>query len=323
MKPILFSTDSINFQSLTIFIALGFVIFTILLWRNLHKEVNRYTAFDIVLISLILSPLIGRIIYVVQNWEIYTSNGWYILPVRDTVEGVLFLDTMPWKTFVLWDGGINYNFVGVAVILSVLLVIKLSRQTAKAKIIMVGAWKSIIPALIVITLGYLLDGTYQGVISNGLFSIHYAGDDSARLGIQILEIIALLVIWIFYLDSGAGNKKLFNMKYQIYYFPLIWLFVEILIWFKTIEYNRDFFYFDIVQIIWGFAIIIFLLFVAINLRYVSRKRSLEKIPSRISPRTEDKDFNVSFSRFKNTRQPEFSPGERLRQARGRISRDIK
>lgn len=320
MKPILYSTGYVNFQALTIFIVLGFMLFTVLLWRNLQREAGRYTSFDIILCSLVLSPLIGRIIYIVQNWQIYIANGWNMLPVRDSVDGVVFLDTMPWKTLVLWDGGINYNFVGVAVILSALVVIKVTRQTGKAKNILVKTWKSFIPALIVMTVGYLLDGTYQGIASGSILSIRYEGDEATRLGIQILEIIALLLLWMLYLDTGSLGKKI---KYQVYYFPVLWLLVEIILWFKTEQYSRDFVYFDIVQLIWGLALIVFLIFTTVNLRYVPRKRKIVKSPARVNPQIEDTDYSVSFANLRNNSQPVFSPRERLRQAKNRIIREVK
>jgi len=323
MKPILFTIGNLEVHSLVVFIALGFIVFAFLLWKNLRTVLNKNTIFDIVLFSLVFSPIIGRLAYLLKYFPNYVNNGWNLLPVRDRVA---FFDAAPWNFFAIWDSGIYVHFVPIAVIVAVNLGLSLSKKKIALDKIMANVWKSFIPAHVILLVAFLLDGSYLGKSSSIPLKVLYEGENEARLAVQIIEIIVLLAIAIFYIDV-KNKTRLLNMS-QTVLFPVIWSISEVLLWFKVEQYRKDFFIFDAVQLVWIIALVIFLINLVskkmkdkntdgmqepANLR--QRNKPRKNIPLKNAAWAGRYNLNKNFS-------TDLSLGEKLKMRKNRLRRGI-
>lgn len=256
MKPILFSIEGIDIHALTVLMVAGFLVFTFLLWKNLRNQAKKNTIFDIVIFTLFLSPVIGRIVYVAKHFSSYLNQGWSVLPVRDTVAGVAYFDAMPWNLLKIWDSGVYVHFIPIAVMLGVYFSLIISREKIYYKRIITKVWMSLMPAYLFFLTGYLLDGSYIGKPGSIPLKVLYEGENEARLAIQIIEIVVVIGIAIFYLDVKSNSK--FTKKLQFLIFPAIWSIAQIILWFQVEQYSKDLFMFDIVQIVWAAGLMFFL-----------------------------------------------------------------
>lgn len=334
MKPILFSIQNYEIRSLVIFLILGFIIFAFLLWKNLQGIIKKNTIFDIVIFTLVLSPLTGRLVYVVENFNSYIDKGWYFLPIRDTSEGTKVFDSAPWNFLAIWDKGIYIHFIPVALFIGVYLSLMISRQKALFRKVIQKVWASLIPAYLIILVGFLLDGSYIGKTSSIPIKIAYEGENEARLAVQIIEIIILLVIAIFYLDNRP--KKLSRYS-RIIVFPLIWFIGEALIWFEVEQYSKDLFIFDTVQLTWIAALFIYLIYVSSGLfknkTSVNKSNNINKFGNdRVKYQRKflttgqishpPKKYNISFSNSQKKILTDMSIGEKVKMTKNKLKRGL-
>jgi|GEM_PF-5516466 len=329
MKPVLVTIGGLEVHSLVVFTAIGFLLFTFLLWINLRAKIKTNSIFDIILLSLILSPVLGRLLYIIEHFSRFVHDDWNFLPVRDSVEGVAFFDTAPWSFFAIWSGGNYYNFIPIALFIGTYAILRFTRQSKQFAQVLSKVWAGFLPAFIVILLGFLLQGVYYGQTGAIPLKVVYEGENEARIAIQIIEIVIVLFIMIFYLDTGS--KKAFFAKYRSFLFPVIWSISEVLIWFKVEQYSKDLYIFDVVQVMWlVFLLLQIVLMVAERRTVLLRKRS-ENVVAEIGDRKKtlvkngkklNKDYKVSYSSYSQSFSTDLSMSEKVRKARNRVKRGI-
>lgn len=83
-------------------------------WRGaVETRKDKSSIFDMFLISIFLGLIIGRIIYVISNWDTYALT-WSWLPYEKYGDKVYLFRLLPWNLLNILDGGLNIlaMFVG-------------------------------------------------------------------------------------------------------------------------------------------------------------------------------------------------------------------
>jgi hypothetical protein len=82
---------------------LGLYVF----WRgSTESRKNRSSVFDMYLLSGFFAILVGRVVHIVLEWDMYTSYIWYWLPYEKYGDKVYLFRLLPWRFISIWDGGI-------------------------------------------------------------------------------------------------------------------------------------------------------------------------------------------------------------------------
>lgn len=320
MNPNLFSIQGINVSSLAVFYVLGFGLFAGLLWQQLRSE-NKNIAFDITILSAVLNLILGRILFVVLNWSDFVARGWTLVPVSEGIEGIRYFTTMPWALFSFWDVEKYYQFIPLAVFFVAIIMFKKAHLSRVLPLI----WRAFIPAFILITFGFMLAGNYVGVEIDFPLLVRYQSFAGDRFPIQLLDILVISLIWIFYIDTQSKIFAQFK-KYRFMLFPLAWTFYRVisssLIEAEGAKQLFDFLYItDIVWIVFALAVLVY--FLSINLKLNLRnsankneKRSLQVEEQQLN------DYSMSFGKRKSKPSIDFTPRERLEKTRNRFRRKL-
>jgi hypothetical protein len=95
-----------------------FFIGLFVFWRGCAEyRKNRSSVFDLFLISSFLSIVVARVVYIVLEWETFTSYIWYWIPYEKYGEKIYLFRLLPWRFLSIWDGGL----VVLAIFVSLLL----------------------------------------------------------------------------------------------------------------------------------------------------------------------------------------------------------
>ena len=87
-------------------------------WRGCaESRKNRSSVFDMFLISGFLSGVVGRSVYIVLEWEQFSSFIWYWIPYEKYGDQVYLFRLLPWRFFSIWDGGLVILAMFVALLL--------------------------------------------------------------------------------------------------------------------------------------------------------------------------------------------------------------
>lgn len=101
VRSLLSSVNSI--LALSFIFLLGMYVF----WRgSVETRKNRSSVFDMFLISGLFSVIVGRIMYIVLEWDKFSSYIWYWLPYEKYGNTVFLFRLLPWRFFSIWDGGL-------------------------------------------------------------------------------------------------------------------------------------------------------------------------------------------------------------------------
>lgn len=85
-----------------------FLIGLILFWRgSIETRKHRSSIFDIFFISSFFSLLISRIMFIINNWSLFSGYIWYWLPYERYGEEAYFFRLLPWRFINIFDGGIE------------------------------------------------------------------------------------------------------------------------------------------------------------------------------------------------------------------------
>lgn len=315
MQPELFSIGNIGVNSIWVFTLLGFLVFTYFFYSNLKKINASQLAFDVVVFTALYSLVLGRVVYVLKTLLEGERYDWTILPVTENIEGIEWFQSMPWTTIAVWDSRLNYGLVVFALILSLLTWLYFEKYKNRTYIL-ISAWKSIIPALIVITFGYLLDGSYIGVSSDLPFSVVYLYDNVSRFAVQVVEVLALMIFFTLYIDTSTDKLK----KIQLVAFPVLWFTTKILIGFQTEFRTKVIWEFDTLQLVWlvgGFFYISYFV-----LTYILRPGADTSSSSRDrkSAVGTEPNYSLSFAKYKDRNPVKYSTREKLEQTKNRLKR---
>ena len=95
-----------NIHPLVVF-ALLFLLGMYIFWRgSIESRKNRSSVFDMFLISGFLSGIVGRVVYIILEWEQFSSFIWYWIPYEKYGDEVFLFRLLPWRFLSIWDGGI-------------------------------------------------------------------------------------------------------------------------------------------------------------------------------------------------------------------------
>ncbi|MBD3280888.1 hypothetical protein GF389_05195 [Candidatus Dojkabacteria bacterium] len=328
MYPVLFEINSVQVYALPVFMALGLFVFGVNLWRETKEDKN--FAFDLFVINLIVNPLVAKIMHIVLNLSEYASIGWRLLPIKDTGEGVELFTTFPWVLVAFWEGGMDFRFVPLALLFSIVVLLQFRRERI-LDLPMSKIWRSFIFGLLVIVFGLFLDGAYLAREVEFPLALRYKGQSQDLVPVHLIEIVALLLILILYIDAlKVSNQKLLN-KLRIWLFPLYWAIVQVGLWFIMSDHSKDLAVFNIAQVVWMGFILVLMMFLlpgagSIFARWGrgdSHKKTRELKSSRKTDSlSHDADYSYSFSKYKKGMKSKMTPREKLKQTKNRIRRSL-
>jgi len=84
-------------------------------WRGaMETRKDRSSTFDLFIVSIFVGLVLGRIMYILSNWENFSQLGWYWSPYERYQDVVYWFRILPWKFINIFDGGLNIlvMFVG-------------------------------------------------------------------------------------------------------------------------------------------------------------------------------------------------------------------
>lgn len=79
---------------------------------------DRSSTFDLFFVSIFLGFLIGRVIYILSNYDDFSGYIWYWLPYEKYGDQVYWFRLLPWRFFNIFDGGLNILSMFVVYLLS-------------------------------------------------------------------------------------------------------------------------------------------------------------------------------------------------------------
>jgi len=76
-------------------------------WRGCaQSRKNRSSVFDMYIISGFFSALVGRLVYIIVEWESFSSFIWYWIPYEKYGDKIFLFRLLPWRFMAIWDGGL-------------------------------------------------------------------------------------------------------------------------------------------------------------------------------------------------------------------------
>jgi len=98
----------------TIVLLLGMFVF----WSgSMETRKNISSVYDIFITSLFGGLVVGRICYIIINWEQFGNFIWYWLPYEKYGEEIYLFRLLPWRFMRIWDWGIDILSMFVAFLL--------------------------------------------------------------------------------------------------------------------------------------------------------------------------------------------------------------
>ena len=100
------------FLGLLIIFFVGMYVF----WKEASRSrKNNSSVFDSFLFSVLFGIIIGRIVYVVLDWNEFSSYTWYWLPYERYGDQIYMFRLLPWRFLRIWDGQLDvlFTFIGL------------------------------------------------------------------------------------------------------------------------------------------------------------------------------------------------------------------
>lgn len=155
-----------------------FLVGMYVFWRGcVESRKNRSSVFDMFIISGLLSSIIGRVIYIILEWDSFSSYIWYWIPYEKYGDSIFLFRLLPWRFLSIWDGGL----VIFSMFLSILIF-----MTGYAAVVKKWRWKHMyfpvyfsattmlgLSFAITGVLGEFNDWIYKGVILLFLMAIFF------------------------------------------------------------------------------------------------------------------------------------------------------
>jgi len=194
MNRILFEFGNVTLYSYGLFVATGFLVAIFLILRQTSKiNIEKNKIFDL-LVVILLGGLVGaRSLFVVLNWEYYSSNIFKILALH---EGGLAI-----------QGGIFGGILAGAIFM-------------KLKKIPIFLTSDVIALYLPIAqaigrIGCLMNGCCYGKVIHSGIGINFPGETVVRFPTQICYTIVFLVLFLF-LRKVYDNKKFDGQIFSLY-----------------------------------------------------------------------------------------------------------
>ena len=100
------------FLGLLIIFFVGMYVF----WKEASRSrKNNSSVFDSFLFSVLFGIIIGRIVYIVLDWNEFSSYTWYWLPYERYGDQIYMFRLLPWRFLRIWDGQLDvlFTFIGL------------------------------------------------------------------------------------------------------------------------------------------------------------------------------------------------------------------
>lgn len=196
-----------NIHPLIIYLII-FLIGLYVFWRGCtESRKNRSSVFDIFLVSGFLGSIIGRIVYIVLEWQTFSSFIWYWLPYEKYGDKIYLFRLLPWRFFSVWDGGL----IILAMFVSTLLLLTFFVLVTKK-----WRWKHMFFPI------YFSSTTMLGT------SFVYLGISSGFTAWIYKGIVLIAVLAIFFLLFKFIYKIVKNPLYEKYILGYVGLIIVIL-----------------------------------------------------------------------------------------------
>ena len=97
-----------------IVVLLGMYVF----WSgSMETRKDMSSVYDIFIVSILGGLIVGRICYIIMNWEQFSSFIWYWLPYERYGDEIYLFRLLPWRFMRIWDWGIDILSMFVAFLL--------------------------------------------------------------------------------------------------------------------------------------------------------------------------------------------------------------
>ena len=205
MLPVLFSIGPIPVSSFGLFLSLGFIYGSFLVWRLARAwELNEERVLDLIILTFFGGLLGARIFFVLLNFQFFQNDLFKILLITK-YPGISFWGGFlgGWLTLSIFAKRLKFNFLQVADI----------------------AAAGFTGAMILGDIGCFLGGCGIGRTSNIFFAVPMVGVIGKRFPVQILESI-LLGLLLLKMWPKASH---FHVHGKILSLTLLWLGVVKLI----------------------------------------------------------------------------------------------
>jgi len=187
MHRVMFSIGPVTLYTYGLFVALGFLISTILILRDARKAgISQNTIFDCLMTVLISGLIGGRLLYVVINWEYYLQY--------------------PARALMFYEGGLAFQGALLAAILSGIIVARIKK---------ISFWKTadLIAPYIALgqaigRIGCFLNGCCYGKIVSSGWKVQFPGETVTRMPVQIYLSIGLFLL--FFVLLKFRQKQFFS-----------------------------------------------------------------------------------------------------------------
>lgn len=214
-------------------------------WRgSMETRKNRSSVFDIFIISIFLGLFLGRVIYVVTNWNNFI-HFWYWIPYERSGNEIYWFRLLPWSLMNIFDGGLYILGMFLGFVLSANLfssVIKKWRWNQTFPTIFFSGETMLAFSFILLGLGsqnikWVIEGAVLLVFPIiSLFCIKYVNkiEDALKekkiymLANILLILLATVFIGYLYL---LGNSAIYDQVFAIIF--ILWSF------FGLIAFIRD------------------------------------------------------------------------------------
>ena len=168
-----------------------FIIGMYVFWRGcMETGKDKSSSFDVYIISLITSVVVGRLGYILSNVDEFIGFIWYWSPYEKYGDVVYIFRLLPWRFMRIWDGGIVIFalFVGF-LIFSTIFVVLIKRWR----------WRQMF--FIIFFSGLLML----------LFSMLYTSAIASDLNILVIAVVLLVSSLTFFISSFILSRM--NMKW--------------------------------------------------------------------------------------------------------------
>ncbi len=215
MLPILFTIGSIKIFSLSVTLVIAWLVWSFLFWRKMKDlAVEEEKVFDCMFYATVFSVVLSRLFYILVFPQEFTQT-WLKIVAIWVAPGMSLYGA-------IFGGVLSIVFIA-------------SRFKIRIGYIFDALASSLPYALMIGTIGSLLDGTVIGKPASLPFAVSYVGYSSPRHPVQIYQFIGLFVIGII---LYVISKKSTQEKWR-YGLGGVWFFFLWSLLFFVLEFFRD------------------------------------------------------------------------------------
>jgi len=173
------------------------------LWLQFSKK-QRYRSFDISVIAASIALFVNRLIFILLSGADFSHNYWSVFPYAWINGQLELLASKPWFVFAIWRGDFDFDRFLFSLIISILVVLLVSNTKILPTVDKI--FKTVLYLLVPMLLALMYFSEYVGRESNISIGIFYAGDETFRLPIQLIQIGAFAGILILTRLFGVFEK---------------------------------------------------------------------------------------------------------------------